>query len=132
MDAPEGTYHVFETDSLEPTPEYPCTRRSISEAADLSMLAAATYTLDPGQQLPRTYHSHDQREELFYVLSGELSVETPDRAYTVPTGSVFVAKPASPHRAYNPESAGDPVSVLGVGAPQFDPAKPYDPASDDA
>jgi quercetin dioxygenase-like cupin family protein len=130
MDYSDGTYHVFETDSLEPTPDYPCTRRSISEATDLSMLAAATYTLEPGEQLPRTYHSHDQREELFYVLSGELSVETPDRTYSVPEESIFVAEPDSPHRAYNPETAGESVSVLGVGAPQYDPAKPYDPADE--
>ncbi len=120
-------YHVVDPDRLEPTAEYPCDRRSIADAADLSVLAAATYELAPGEELARAYHSHEQREELLYVLAGELHVETPDREYAVPAGRAFVAEPDSPHRPFAPADADGPVRVLGVGAPRYDPAREYDP-----
>lgn len=120
-------YHVVDPDELEPSSDHPCDRRSIAEAAELAQLAAAVYEIEPGEQLSTTYHYHEQREELFYVIDGTLSVETPDRTYTVDAGSVFVAEPESPIRPYNPEAAGAPVRVLGVGAPPYDIGRPYDP-----
>lgn len=123
-------YHVLDAASLEPTPDHPCDRRSISEAVGLGTLAAAIYDIRPGEQLAQSYHYHDQREELFYVLAGTLSVRTPVETYTVEASQVFVAEPESPHLAFVPEEAGDPARVLGVGAPQFDPGRPYDPDSD--
>ena len=125
---PRVSYHVVDPDEVAPTAEYPCDRRSISDAADLANVAVTIYDLTPGDQLARTYHSHEHREEIFHVLAGRLWVETPDREYEVPDGSVFVATPGSPHRAYNPEDAGGSVRVLGIGAPRGDPAVPYDEA----
>jgi mannose-6-phosphate isomerase-like protein (cupin superfamily) len=121
-------YHVLDRDSLAPTPDHPCDRRSLSDAVDLATLAAAWYRLAPGEQLPRAYHYHEQREELFYVREGVLHVETPEREYAVPETAVFVAEPDSPHRAFNPADADGAVTVLGVGAPRFDSARPYDPS----
>lgn len=123
-------YHHIDPDTLEATPDYPCDRRSISDAAGLGLLAAARYELTPGEQLPRTYHYHEQREELFSVVSGTLHVETPETEYQVSAGEVFVAHPKSPHRAYNPDSADEPVTVVGVGAPATDIAHPYESDND--
>lgn len=123
-------YHVLDPDGLEPTPDHPCDRRSITGAADLSTLAAAVYEISPGEQLPRRYHYHEQREELFYVLSGTLFVETPEEIREVAAGSVFVAEPKSPHRPHNPADADGPVRVLGVGAPRYDIGRPFDPETD--
>ena len=123
-------YHVVDPADIEPTEDHPCDRRSITDVADLSTLAAAVYELEPGEQLPRTYHYHEQREELFYVTDGTLTVETPDGHYEVPTGNVFVAKPNSPHRPHNPDDATDPVRVVGIGAPRFDIGRSYDPDAD--
>lgn len=120
-------YHHIDPDALESTPDYPCDRRGLSDAAELAALHAATYEMAPGEQLPRTYHYHERREELFYVLEGTLYVETPDGEYVVEAGEAFVAEPDSPHRAYNPDGADGPVRVLGVGAPKSDIAHPYDP-----
>jgi len=120
-------YHTIDPAALPETDDYPCDRRSISEAAELLSLHAGTYEMAPGEQLPRTYHYHDRREELFYVRSGTLHVETPDEEFVVPEDEVFVAEPESPHRAYNPADADDSVKVLGVGAPKSDIALPYDP-----
>lgn len=123
---PRVSYHVVDPDDIAPTADFPCDRRSISDAADLANVAVSIYELAPGERLARTYHSHERREEVFHVLSGRLRVETPEREYEVPDGSIFVAEPGSPHRAYNPEKGGDPVRVLGIGAPRGDPAVPYD------
>jgi quercetin dioxygenase-like cupin family protein len=120
-------YHVLDPDDLPTSPDHPCDRRSISDAAELAQLALAVYTMAPGEQLPTTYHYHEQREEAFYVAAGTLTVETPEDEYTVETGEVFVAEPESPHRAYNPADAAEEVRVVGMGAPKFDIAKPYDP-----
>lgn len=122
-------YSVVDPDDLEPTEDYHCDRRSITGASGLANLHLARYSMEPGEQLARTYHSHELREEVFYVLAGTLHVETPKREYVVEADSAFVAEPDSPHRAYNPEDADGPVTVLGIGAPRSDPAIPYDPES---
>ncbi len=120
-------YHRVDPDSLAPSDDYPCDRRGVSDAADCSVLHLARYELAPGERLPRSYHYHAQREEAFYVLRGRLHVETPEGEYEVPAGEVFVAEPDSPHRAYNPDDADEPVAVVGAGAPRTDPALEYDP-----
>lgn len=122
-------YHVVDPEAVDPTAEHPCDRRSITDHVDLSTLAAAMYTIAPGEQLSRSYHYHEQREELFYVVEGTLTVETPVGEHSVGAGDVFVAKPESPHRPHNPESASTAVRVLGVGAPRYDIGRPYDPES---
>jgi mannose-6-phosphate isomerase-like protein (cupin superfamily) len=124
-------YHVVDPANLDPAEDYPCDRRSIADAAGLSTVAAAVYELEPGDELARSYHYHEQREELFYVLEGTLAVETPDWEYEVPVGSVFVAEPDSPIRPYNPDSADGSVRVFGVGAPQYDIGREYEPGVDD-
>jgi len=120
-------YSVVDPDELEPTEDYHCDRRSITGASGLANLHLARYTMAPGEQLAREYHYHELREEAFYVLEGTLHVETPETEYVVESESVFVAEPDSPHRAYNPARAEEPVTVLGVGAPRSDPAIPFDP-----
>lgn len=120
-------YHVLDPGELDSTPDHPCDRRSISEAADLGNLAAAVYTIDPGEQLARTYHYHEQREEAFYVLDGRLTVRTPERTYELEPDEVFVSEPDSPLLPHVPDSADSPARVLGVGAPAADPGLPYEP-----
>jgi quercetin dioxygenase-like cupin family protein len=120
-------YSVVEPEDLEPTADYHCDRRSITGASGLANLHLARYTMEPGEQLARNYHSHELREEAFYVLDGVLHVETPEREYVVEPDSVFVAEPDSPHRAHNPAAADSSVTVLGIGAPRSDPAVPYEP-----
>lgn len=123
-------YHHIDPDELAPSPDHPCDRRSLAEAADLAQLAAAVYDLAPGEDLATTYHYHDQREELFYVLAGDLHVETPDREFVIGADETFVVEPEQPIRPYNPADADEPVRVLGVGAPKFDIGQPYEPDAD--
>jgi len=120
-------YHHIDPADLPATDDYPCDRRGLSDAADLHALHAATYEMAPGEQLARTYHYHEQREELFYVVAGTVHVETPDEEFVLAPGEVFIAEPDSPHRAFNPDTAASPARVLGVGAPKSDIALPYTP-----
>ena len=120
-------YHRIDPEELPATEDYPCDRRGISDAAELLALHAATYEMAPGEQLPRSYHYHKQREELFYVVSGPVHVETPEGEFVVERGEVFVAEPESPHRAFVPDGADQSARVLGVGAPKSDPGQPYEP-----
>lgn len=119
-------YQVLDPSTLDVDAEHPCTRRSITEAAGLSNLAMAVYELAPGEPLATDYHYHEQREEAFYVLDGELHVETPERDYAVRTDEVFVVEPDSPIRPYNPADADGSVTVVGIGAPLYDVGRPYE------
>jgi mannose-6-phosphate isomerase-like protein (cupin superfamily) len=124
-------YHHLDPAALSPSPDYPCDRRSLAEAAELAQLAAAVYELAPGEQLSTQYHYHEQREELFYVLAGTLRVETPDETFDVGPDEVLMVEPDSPIRPHNHETADEPARVIGVGAPKFDIGREYDPEADD-
>jgi len=76
------------------------------------------YRVEPGEEIPLSgLHYHDEQEEVFYVLDGQLSVETPEKVYTVDPDQFFVAEPDSPHRAHVADDAEDGCRVLGMGAP---------------
>ena len=121
-------YRVVDTDAVEPTPDRPCEQRALSEAAGLTRMAVNRFVAEPGEQIPLAYHYHDEQEEVFYVLSGTLHVETPEETYTVDADQLFAVEPGSPQRAFNPEDAEEPVAVVAVGAPPAaDDAHAYDP-----
>ncbi len=120
-------YHLVDPNTLPETGDFPCDRRSLSETAGLTTLAAAVYVVDPGERLARHYHVHDQREELFYVVSGTLHVQTPDRTFEVEPDRLFVVEPGNPILPHVPDTASESARVLGVGAPQYDAGRPYDP-----
>jgi uncharacterized cupin superfamily protein len=119
-------YHTLSPEALSPTPDRPCVQRPVGDAAGLEQLAANVYEAEPGEQVPLAYHYHDHQEELFYVLSGTLHVETPEGTYEVESDEVFVVEPDSPQRAFNPESATEPVRTFVVGAPAVDDVHPYE------
>lgn len=120
-------YHVIDPADLPASPDHPCDRRDVADAAELAQLAAAVYTLDPGEQLATTYHYHEHREELFHVVAGELRVETPEGEFAVGPEELFVSEPESPIRPHAPADADGPTRVLAVGAPKHDIGLPYDP-----
>lgn len=124
-------YHVVSANDVEPMAGRSAEARPIGEAAGLSRrdakLGIRVYTADPGEQLPRMYHYHDEQIEVFYVLEGTLHVETPDQEFVVPADHAFFAEPGSPHRAFNPEDASDSVRVLALGAPSVEDGHAYEP-----
>lgn len=131
-------YQVVDPEEGESIPDRPCLTRPItgkrapdSEGTDdgvsFEQLGIRLYDVAPGEQMPLQYHYHELQEEAFNVVSGTLHVETPEQTYTVDEGELFLAEPKSPHRAFNPESASEPVRVLAVGAPTSDGGQPYEP-----
>ncbi|MFC7235253.1 cupin domain-containing protein [Halosegnis marinus] len=123
-------YHHVDVSALEPAPDRPSTKRSVSDACGLDHLAAHVYEVAPGEEIPLAYHYHDEQEEVFYVTEGELRVETPEGDYLVPAGDAFVCEPESPQFAAVPED-GEATTVFVVGAPPVDDAHPYDPDADE-
>lgn len=120
-------YHVVDPLELEPMPDRDATARSVSDHVGLETLGLRVYHADPGEQIPLGYHYHDEQEEAFYVLAGELHVETPEGDLVVATGQLFVVTPGQPHRAFNPEVADATVEVLAVGAPSVSDVQAYEP-----
>lgn len=127
-------YHLVDPTDLDQWDDRPADVRSLSAAAGLdyqeSPLGLRVYEAAPGEQLPLAYHYHDEQVEAFYVLDGELHVETPDGEFRVGADRAFVVEPGNPHRAYNPDDASDRVRVLAVGAPSVDDAHPYEPGTE--
>ncbi len=121
-------YRVVDADSIDPAPDRPSDCRKLAEPAGLTAVALNRFRAAPGEQLPLAYHLHETQEEAFYVLSGTLSVETPDRTYAVGPDELIAVAPGNPQRAYNPADATEDVVVLAIGAPAVDgDAVPYDP-----
>ena len=120
-------YHLVDPDDVAPFDAPGRDFRQIGNEIGLEALGINHVVADPGEQIPLQYHYHEHQEEAFYVIDGELHVETPDREYVVEKGELFVAKPESPHRAFNPDGASAPVEVLAVGAPSDDDVRPYEP-----
>jgi mannose-6-phosphate isomerase-like protein (cupin superfamily) len=121
-------YHVIDPDDVEPAPDRPAEMRYVSEAAGMSRMGLRLYRVESGEDVPLSgLHYHDEQEEAFYVVEGELHVETPDREYAVESGQFFVAEPESPHRAFNPASSEETAVVVAVGAPPVSDGHAYDP-----
>ncbi|WP_134671203.1 cupin domain-containing protein [Halorussus marinus] len=120
-------YHVIDPSSVDPTPDRPCVQRALGDLAGLENAAVNLYEAAPGDQIPLAYHYHDDQEELFYVVSGALHVETPDGELVADEDELFVVEPDSPQRAFNPADATETLRVLAVGAPAVDDVHPYDP-----
>jgi len=119
-------YHLVDPDDLDPEPNRPSEMRSISEAAGMKNMGLREYSVAPGEEIPVSgLHYHDEQEEVFYVVAGELRVETPDREYTVAEGQFFVAEPESPHRAYTDPDATGEARVIGIGAPAVSDGHAY-------
>lgn len=122
-------YHVIDPQAIEPAPDRPCVKRGIADAAGLENVGVNLYEADPGEQIPLAYHYHDEQEEVFYVVDGELAGETPDETCRVPAGTFFVVEPSNPLRAYAPDDTDEPVRVVAVGAPRVDDVHRYEPES---
>jgi len=124
-------YRVVDVDSVDPEPDRPCECRKLSDPGGLDAVAVNRFHAAPGEQLPLAYHVHERQEEAFYVLDGTLTVETPERTYTVAAGDLFAVDPDSPQRAHNPADADAPVTVLAIGAPPADDdVRVYDPTDE--
>ena len=121
-------YHVVDPDEVELMRDSPSETYSISDAIGLENMGLRVYTVDPGEDIPYAgLHYHDEQEEVFFVVLGELRVETPEQMFQIPQGQFFVAEPESPHRAFNSADAEDSAQVIAVGAPSIRDGHRYEP-----
>ncbi len=114
-------YVLVDPNEVEQWDDRPIDVRSLSNQAGLTPhdapLGLRLYCAQPGDQLPLRYHGHTEQVEVFFVLDGELHVETPDGDIIVGREQALFIHPGNPHRAHNPTDATAEVRVLAIGAP---------------
>lgn len=123
-------YHVAELESIEPREGLPGEHHYLEDAVELRNLSLQVVVAEPGEDFA-PYHEHGTAEEVFYVIDGTLSVETPDETYQVGPGEAFVAEPESPLHPHNPADAPGPVRALLVNAPVVDDFEFFEPEETD-
>jgi mannose-6-phosphate isomerase-like protein (cupin superfamily) len=123
-------YHLVDPDDLDQWDDRPTDVRSLSAAAGYdyhdSKIGMRVYDLAPGEQPGLQAHYHEEQVEVFYVLEGQLHVETAEGEYAVERDQALFVDPTSPQRAYNPEDAEGTTRVLAVGAPSVEDVHPHD------
>jgi uncharacterized cupin superfamily protein len=88
--------------------------RILTNALGATDVAINRYDLAPGGRIGG-YHAHHDQEEVFYVLSGQLTLETEDGDVRVGPDEAVYFDRGEFHFAYN---AGDePVRSIALGAP---------------
>ena len=126
-------YELIDVDTLEPLPHR--TARGVEVSDHYHAVEAAgdtppatrgpqhmgfrVYDAEPGEALTDGMHYHEEQEELFYVVDGELHVETPDDLIEVTAGQVLLIEPGSPQFAFVPADASDSAHIVAAGAPSY-------------
>jgi quercetin dioxygenase-like cupin family protein len=109
-------YRKVAVESVPNTPNPTREKKELDEAVGATEFGFNVFVADPGEQIPWGYHRHPDHEELFYVLSGTLRVETSDGEFTVDADEAFFVPRDAPNRAV---AAGDePCRLIAVGAPK--------------
>lgn len=60
-------------------------------------------------------HYHQKSRQLFYVLSGQLTMKLESRSVQIPAGQAIAIEPPTPHQALNETNA--PVEFLVISFP---------------
>jgi len=71
---------------------------------------------------PAGMHVHDV-DQIFYVLSGTMSIEIEGKEHECPPGSLIVFPAGVPHRNWN--AGSEPTVHLAFNTPQPDANKPF-------
>jgi uncharacterized cupin superfamily protein len=91
-------------------------KRELDEAVGASTFGCNFFEAEPGEILPWGFHRHPDQEELFFVLEGELTVETPDDEIVLGPEELLFVPEDHPNMA---RASGDGrTRVLAVGAPK--------------
>lgn len=76
----------------------------------------------PGGGSPAGLHVHDV-DQIFYILSGVMSIEIEGKQYDCPPGSLIVFPAGVPHRNWN--GGSEPTVHLAFNTPMPDPNVPF-------
>jgi uncharacterized cupin superfamily protein len=91
-------------------------RRGLSDPLDTEDVAVNYYRLEPGERLSGNLHTHMDQEEVFVVVSGEATFETPEAEVTVAEDQAIRFAPGEYQSGYNDGDAE--LVVLALGAPR--------------
>jgi quercetin dioxygenase-like cupin family protein len=112
---PSG-YRRAVVDAIPDTPNPTRRKKELDEAVGATAFGFNLYEAAPGEQVPWGYHRHPDHEELFYVLSGSVVVETADGEIELGAGEALFVPPDAPNRA---RAVGEePARLIAVGAPK--------------
>ena len=76
----------------------------------------------PGGGSPEGAHTHEV-DQIFYVVSGVMSLEIEGKPYEAGPGSIVLFPAGVPHRNWN--AGSEPTVHLNIAAPAPDPSKPF-------
>lgn len=111
-----GDYRKFALDDVPNSRAPARIKKELDEFVDATEFGFNVYVADPGTVIPWGYHRHPNHEEMFFVLSGELLIETPEEDYRVGRDEGFYVPRNHKNRA---RVAGDnPARFVAVGAPK--------------
>ena len=111
-------YRKVVVDELPDAPSPTRHKKEVDEAVGAGAFGFNVYVADPGERVPWGYHYHPDHEELFYVLDGELAVDTEDGEVRVQAGKALFVPRGAPNRA---RAVGEaPARFVAVGAPKAD------------
>jgi uncharacterized cupin superfamily protein len=91
-------------------------RRRLSEPLGTTGVAINHYRIPPCEGFPGGLHAHADQEEVFYVLEGEATFETPDGAVSVGAGEAVRFAPGEFQTGRN--DGADELVALALGAPR--------------
>jgi uncharacterized cupin superfamily protein len=90
--------------------------RRLSEPLGTTDFAINRYRLEPGERLSGGLHTHMDQEEVFVVLEGTATFETPDDEFTVSEGEAVRFAPGEYQSGKN--DSDDMLIALAMGAPR--------------
>ncbi|MFC7137021.1 cupin domain-containing protein [Halobaculum litoreum] len=91
------------------------TMRKLADPLGAEDLAINHYELAPGEGFSGGMHTHLDQEELFVVLSGTATFETPEETVGVAAGEAIRFAPGEYQTGSN--EGDEPVEALALGAP---------------
>ena len=92
------------------------TVRGLAEELGTTDVAVNHYRLEPGEAFASGMHTHMDQEEVFYVIAGEATFETPEGEVSVSEGEAVRFAPGDYQQGRN--DGDEPVEALALGAPK--------------
>lgn len=90
-------------------------RKPVSDAVGTTDFAFNYFELEPGESFSGGMHRHHDQEELFYVLEGTATFETPDETVDVGADSCIRFAPGEYQQGSN--ESDELVRAFAIGAP---------------
>jgi len=103
-------------DGLENHPRVADVQKHLTNPLELADMALNYYELEPGESFSGGLHTHMNQEEIFYVIEGTATFDTPEDSHEVGANEIVRFAPGEYQEGKN-ESDGR-VRALALGAPQ--------------